>query len=122
MHVTFWHAFTSLKSASIKLWVLYCFRKPSLARLGETHCSHCHPERETALSYGMPQNLHLNTGTDSWTWKLKCDRKNCENHNYISVTILAWTAIICICSFYVLFLFFFRIPTTADSSTNGYSC
>ena len=32
--------------------MLFYFRKPSLARLGETHCSHCHPERETALSYG----------------------------------------------------------------------
>ena len=24
----------------------------SLARLGETHCSHCHPERETSLALG----------------------------------------------------------------------
>ncbi|KAK3744458.1 hypothetical protein QZH41_012879 [Actinostola sp. cb2023] len=28
--------------------------KRSLARLGETHCSHCHPERETSLSLAFP--------------------------------------------------------------------
>jgi len=28
--------------------------KRSLARLGETHCSHCHPERETSLALAFP--------------------------------------------------------------------
>ncbi|XP_046851726.1 uncharacterized protein LOC124445062 [Xenia sp. Carnegie-2017] len=28
--------------------------KPSLARLGETHCSNCHPERETAYAFRLP--------------------------------------------------------------------
>ncbi|XP_048577146.1 uncharacterized protein LOC5521505 isoform X2 [Nematostella vectensis] len=28
--------------------------KRSLVRLGETHCSHCHPERETSLSLAFP--------------------------------------------------------------------
>ena len=32
--------------------ILFSFSKRSLARLGETHCSHCHPERETSLALG----------------------------------------------------------------------
>lgn len=37
--------------------ILFSFSKRSLARLGETHCSHCHPERETSLALGKLASL-----------------------------------------------------------------
>lgn len=44
-----------------------CFRSRRVVRLGETHCSCCHPERETTLALGRILELGTNGSTASQT-------------------------------------------------------